>query len=519
MHAPPTNRGWDRLACVALIATLGLARPSPAAQAGSGVKSREVPALDLAALRPEPTDVEAHLAHALWEAHAGHLGSAVGRLDALLSSGLVGVERARRERERIAALQVARDGRLAAAAASGARITIHRGSDQAIVKVLAFVDGTVTLASNRFSLESISADDLSCAELFKLEKNIPIRSPRWVRAYAMLLEREHDWRSSLVDEGSEDDLVRSLPADAEGLDQALRLGNAVSELDKLSRFPIPATNSLTVDETQAAIESLRGLQADASDLPFVVARHEQLRGLALAALGARFDADPGLPGLHGKTQRLDHGAVRISYAFEDPEDIKDFVLVPDALPEWHDSMQPVSKSMADSSLVVSDGAFSGEGQVTYRHVLDFVAPIRVRYSIRYVERDGDPIDLGVVMIGLAWDGDSRFASATDFGDVYLGRGVRTLYEGQRAVKVGESYEVEARLATDGREASIQSWRGGERRTEQSVGPLRKGGLFLFVHSPRIVAIEAMDIEGRLETVVLETLRDKWIAAQLAEMKL
>jgi hypothetical protein len=519
MHVPHMNRGRALLACIALTASLELARAGLAAQGSPDVKSSEVPALDLAALRAEPTDIEAHLAHALWEAHAGHFGSAVGRLDALLSSSRAGVERARRERERIAALQVARDGRLAAAAATGARITIHRGSDQAIVKVLAFVDGTVKLASNRFSLESISADELSCAELLKLEKNVPIRSPKWVRAYAMLLERDQDWQSALTDEGGEDDLVRSLPADAEGLDQVLRLGHAVSELEKLSRFPIHAANALAVDETQAAIDGLRGLLAESSDLPFVASRHEQLRGLALAALGARFDADPGLPGLRGKTQRLENGAVRISYAFDDPEDIKDFALVPGALPEWHNSIQPVEKSMAESNLIVSQGAFSGEGQVTYRHVLDFVAPIRVRYSIRYVAREGDPIDLGVVMIGLAWDGDSSFASATDFGDVYLGRGVRALYEGKRAVNVGESYEVEARLATDGREASIQSWRGGEQRKQLSAGPLRKGGLFLFVHSPHVVAIESMEIEGRLETIVLKTLRERWIAAQLAEMKL
>jgi len=497
----------------------GWARPSPVVQASPEVKRQEVPALDLAALRAEPTDIDAQLAHGLWEAHAGHLGAAVGRLDSLLSSVRVGVERARRERERIAALQVARDERLAAVAASGARITIHRGSDEAIVKVLAFADGTVTLASNRFSLQSISTDELSCAELFKLEKNVPISSPKWVRAYAMLLERDHDWPSALTDEGGEDDLVRSLPADAEDLDQVLRLGHAVSELESLSRFPIQSVKSLAVDETQAAIDGLRRLMAECSDLPFVTARREQLRGLALAALGSRFDSDAGLPGLRGKTQRLENGAVRISYAFDDPEDIKDFALVPGALPEWHDSMQPVKKSLADSTLTVTQSAFTGEGQVTYRHVLDFVAPIRVRYSIHYVAREGDPVDMGVVMIGLGWDGGSSFASATDFGDVYLGRGARALYDGKRAVNVGESYAVEARLETDGHEPSIQAWRGGEKRMQLAAGALRKGGIFLFVHSPRIVAIESMEIEGRLETVVLKTLRERWIASQLAEMKL
>jgi len=522
MRNPPSRtRGRTVKAWIAFAI---LVAPPCSARGQSEGKGDEEPApLDLAQLKAEPSDVEAHLAHALWEAKEGRLASAVSRLDALASAQGTDAERARRERQRIAALQVARDGRLAAAAAAGARIPIQRGSERAIVKVLGFADGSVQLATNRFSLGSIAADELSCAELLKQEESVPAGSPKWVRAYAQLLARDRDWERALPGDEDLDELGRSLKADAESLDHVLRLGHAVSELEKLSLFPLHSSG-LGAAEAQAAVDDVRSVVAELADLPFVAARRVALRGLAVAALGMRFDADPGLPGLRGAAQRLPNGLARITYDFEDPDQIKDFGLVQGALADWHKSFQPVEKPIAESYLIARQGALFGDGQVTYRHALDFAAPIRVRYSMRYVAREGDPADVGVLMVGLAWDGSSSFLGATDFGDVYateydLGRGERAICEGERAVKVGDVYEVEARLETSPDGATIQAWRGGAARKQLSAGALRSGGLFLFVHSPRIVAIESMEIEGRPETFSLKALRERWVAAQVSELGL
>ncbi len=519
MRIPPSRTRSRTVAWIALAVLAALPRVARAQTEGSA--GEEPAPLDPAALKADPADVEAQLAHALWEAHAGRLASALAHLDAVAAEA--GVERARRERERIAALQAARDGRLAAAAAAGARIPIQRGSERAIVKVLAFADGNVKLASNRFSLESIAADELSCAELLKQEESVPAGSPKWVRAYALLLARERDWDRALSSEADADELGSSLKSDAESLDRLLRLGRAVSALDQLSSFPLHS-DGVSATESQAAVDSVRSVLAELADLPFVSARRPALRALAVAALGMRFDADSGVPGLRGTVQRLENGLVRITYDFEDPEQIKDFGLVQGALPDWHKSMQPVEKPIAESYLIARQGAIFGDGQVTYRHVLDFAAPIRVHYSMRYVAREGDPLDVGVVMIGLAWDGASSFVSASDFGDVYateyeLGRGERAICEGERAVKVGDVYEVEARLQTGPDGATIQALRGGAARKQLPAGALRSGGLFLFVHSPRIVAIESMEIEGRPETFSLRELRARWVDAQVAELGL
>lgn len=486
----------------------------------------ESEALDPAALRADSADAEAQLAHALWETHLGRLGAAVVRLEALAASGTDAVlERAVRERERIAALLAARDARLAAAAAAGARIPLQRGSERAQAKVVAFADGVVKLGNNRFSLESIAADELSCAELLK-EDSLPLGMPGWVRAYALLLAREKDWDKALPAAGAAGDEAASsaLRSDANDLDSRLRLGRAVEELDQLSRAAFRSGGPEAGAQAQATIDRACAVVRELADVPFVAARRAPLRALATDALGARFDADPGVPGLRGRGQRLDGGLVRISYGFDDAKEIEDFVLVPGALPDWHQSMLPVEKPIADSYLIARQGAFFGDGQVTYRHALDFAAPVRVRYAMRYVEREGDPVDVGVVMIGLAWDGVSSFVSASDFGDVYateyeLGRGERAICEGERAVKVGEVYEVEARLETGPDGATIQGWRGGSQRKQLSAGALRSGGLFLFVHTPRIVAFESLEIEGRPESFSLRALRERWVASQLAELGL
>ena len=51
-------------------------------------------------------------------------------------------------------------------------------------------------------------------------------------------------------------------------------------------------------------------------------------------------------------------------------------------------------------------------------------------------------------------------------------------------------------------ADKSAWREGELRNELSAGELERGGVFLFVHSPRIVAFERIEIEVlNLEVVV------------------
>src|SRR5262245_52861255 len=71
------------LASVARAQSEGSSGQEGVRAAAEGSASEEPAPLDLAALKADPGDVEAQLAHALWEAHAGRLASALAHLDAI----------------------------------------------------------------------------------------------------------------------------------------------------------------------------------------------------------------------------------------------------------------------------------------------------------------------------------------------------------------------------------------------------------------------------------------------------
>lgn len=504
------------LLALALLAAMQAQAPGRGAREGRS-KARptaEAPRLDPARLRPPLEDPEVRLALALSLASGGALSRAIAELDAAAETdGRLG-----RERARLAQLSEAREAWLAGVAQRGGKLKVELEGVMVQAKLESYAGGVLTFSRGKRESQ-VPVEAIPIATLFFQVKDLPAKSPGWLVPYALALGGEQGWDASLAADDPEADALR---ADGSEFPRLLHIGRAVADLAALGALELSPEGQLAAERAPEAVERITRLMAGSGELKLVDDRRADLRELARLAQAALYDAKPGLLPLSGAAEWLEGGVLRLRYEFERAEEVEDFTLDTAYLPDWHASMLPVSKPPAESYFVMKQGAFFGDGQLVYRHALGFGPGVRVAYEMRYVPRPGDPLDVGVVMIGLADDGQGSFAAASEFGDVYAVDleslyNKRKLYEGERTLRINTIYECEARLAPAEEGCRIEAWREGQQRNELPAGGRTRGGVFLFVHSPRIVAIESLSIEGVPEPESLAALRQRWIEARLVEM--
>jgi hypothetical protein len=475
---------------------------------------------DPAELAPSTLDPRVQLALALTEAREGALAAAGARLEAVvaIASATREGERAVRERERLAALEAARLAWAENAAARGSRLAREVDGKRVALKVERFEGGLLHFARNRLELETLPLEGLRPEEILSEPETLPAGTPAWVAAWVQCLAGEERWTRAL--EGQPERAV--LEADGADVPALLGLGATARTLQGLAQLEL-AGGVLAPADAERALGEIANLLARGNDSLIDAARPELAR-LAELALGARHDALGGIPSLAGRTSPGPAGSVRVHYAFDAALEADDFLLDTDALAEWHATMTPVPKAPDASYFVLRQGAFFGDGQLVYRHRMRFRPPVRVKYVMRYVPRQEDPLDVGVVMWGLGGTSGGTFAAASEFGDVYVtdpgtGHGGRTLFEGERVVEINTLYTCEARLEPSDDGFTIEAWREGALRNALPARNCDGGELFLFVHTPRIVALEELTIEGVPDPTTLAQLRAQWIEREREKLGL
>ncbi len=473
--------------------------------------------VDPSRLAPPLQDPELRLAMALALASGGAVSKASALLQAAVEPG--GGGRLEQERARLAALAAAREAWLAGLADRKGKLKVELDGVLTLAQIESYSQGELTVARGKRTSAAVQVEEIPIARLFEQIKDPPENAPRWIVPYALLLGGSESWDQRLA---ADDPEAQTLRTDAVDFPRLLHLGRAVGDLVALGSLELLPGGGLPAERAQETVERVARLVNDSSDLALVIDGRDDLRRLARLAQAALYDSKPGFVALAGSSEWLDEGVLRVRYDFERAEEVDDFTLDTGYIPQWHASMTPVEKPAAQSYFIVKQGAFFGDGQLVYRHALRFGPGVRVEYELRYIPRPGDPIDVGVVMIGLADDGEGGFAAASEFGDVYAidpatGYNDKKLFAGERKLGINKIYKAEARLAPAGEGFRIEAWRDGEKRNELSTGPRTSGGLFLFVHSPRIVAVESMLIEGVPEAESLAALRSRWVDARVSEM--
>jgi hypothetical protein len=243
---------------------------------------------------------------------------------------------------------------------------------------------------------------------------------------------------------------------------------------------------------------------------------EGLRELASAVWGVLYEQD-GLPEiLAGEVRRLDSGALRITYEFDNPEELGDFVATPEYLEARRGDRFELPADAKKVPLTIRGGNLEGQGALCYRHKLAFVTPT-VRYELLYGRTRGTGRQLANLLVGLCDDGKGSFIGCWDLFDLEVTdvaeHYARVAFAGsERSIKPAKAYKVE--LKHDGRKVTLTV--DGKKTREIACGPRQAGALFLWVHAEVPVAIKRLEIEGRLDPEGAEDARRAWIEGKLEQ---
>jgi len=421
-------------------------------------------------------------------------------------------ERMQREVARLEALRAARDAYLESIVGTKTRLRMQLDGEALATVVESVEDGVAHLGDNKLDVASIELRQILPADVAEnIERNATDYGPAWVPHYGKLLGDDRRWDRGL-DEADPD--ARALVTDARGgLDELVAAGDAMARLAALARSPLPES----VESARALNADISRLFEDCGELDIVRAKFESLRNLSLQAWRKVYEEEGLAKLLKGEVEFLDEGRVRLSYDFEDDEQLEDFQSRPNYLAD-HKTFE--GKSPDDSTLKVRKKALHGDGSLCYEHILGFEAPLEVEYEIKYGKTKRKNRDAqSTFIMGICDDGAESYVIAYDMYDLEAvdkaSKHTATAFEeGERDIDVKKSHELV--LSHDGESTVTLEHNGKEVRTIDA-GERRAGSVFFWMNTQVPIEIDEIRIEGKVIETVLTRLQNEWVAEQLEGM--
>ncbi len=469
-----------------------------------------------AVLAVGPSDIEAQHGLALLQARAGDLEGAIAALNLLADAKPAPPEDARvaREIQRLEQLVRLRDGFLESLRLSGAKWSTEFQGKKVIAAVSKVEGGFVHLSENRQGVPKIPLAALDLLEIAKQagKKEEQGNAEPWARSYACVLAEDAKWEKLLKDTSDE---ARALREDARTLyPERLRAGRAASALNALSGATLPHGRQAG----EASCESIRSLLASFGDVSIVQRKNGDLKRLAAAAAEAALaDVEPASL-LHGKWSEIEAGKVSIVYDFDQEAEAQDFRKQVGYMKEWRKAFKLDAGKEEDSSWRVRDGSFEGVGAACYRFALAFSAPMTVRYELRVSDAEAGRTAQVDFFVGICDDGKQNCILSSNFGHLKVrdsGQGVDTDVRRPE----GFSYFVETpyRLEVRHDGTTVSVWIDGEKSAEAPCATRKGGGVFLWFHTTMPIAIQRLEIEGKVDPASIQALRATCAGKKLAEM--
>ena len=413
-----------------IVAEAAGAEAGPPGEAGAAVKPMRP--FEPADLVPRELGPEATLALALDLARRGQSDDAEARLTAALDGSTGGMEaavhaRLERERDRMRLWSGLRSEWFARLAEGGKSFRFDHEGKTVRAKVLGVEGTTVTVDENksgRTLLDMETLDPLSIAKA--MSKDLDGLDGAWTRAlpYALTGEKR---AAKMVDETdpAQASFLADLKSDYPAM---LAHGFPLGELIDLSGTAIPRDPARATE----VIERLRVVAHDYADVAEVAKMRPELREYAKLALEVIFDLEGAPQLVKGLWEPMTRGRVRLSYDFENPEQLEDFVRDDGYKVERRKSLFPVEKD-PKNEIRITDGRLVGLGKTALRHKLGFGAPMQVTWKVSFEKTDEIPeAGVWVAMVGICDDGGDRFAAAHSHNDLeVVDRRVLTAYEESR----------------------------------------------------------------------------------------
>ncbi len=488
------------------------APPSSAEDAAPSAPSASAPArpaFSPASLRVADPVPELRFAAALCTARSGRTGAALATVDELLALELEPAlrERVERERMRLASWNDLRSAWLARLATSGEALRFEHGGRTVRARVAEVADGVVRFAGDGEPSE-LPLDELDALALARqMGKDGDELAARWVRMYPYVLSADPAWQRLLRGRGDE---AVALERDGES-DYPARFaqGEVLAALDDLARTEPPADAA----SAEALLASIDAFVAAHGAAEAARAKLPELRAFASVAWAAILDErGPGAL-LAGSLETLEDGRVRLAYEFESAGELDDFGPAED-LAVMSARFGPLGRD--EEGFRVAHGELVGVGRAGLRHVLEFAAPLRIRYDLTYGDFGPDDSYDYFFVVGICDSGDGRWVRSINAVDLEIGDGRSlNLVHGEKRPPRFDRVEYEMELEHDG--AEVWSLFAGGEMHRVPCPRLTSGGLTLYLHSQISIRLERLAIEGTITPASLERLRAEWIGDRVAKI--
>jgi hypothetical protein len=293
------------------------------------------------------------------------------------------------------------------------------------------------------------------------------------------------------------------------------LAPAVRAIDRLARRAAPADRA----GAETVLEEIRALLALGRESDCVRARLPRLTALAQNLLARVAGALELAELVHAQVDTADDGAPRLTYDFASEPQALDWRRDDGYLASLRGALPPVSAGEAPAELPTGKDGFRASGEFCWRHALEFRAPLRVRYQVRWEPGAGKASKAFAFALGMLADPGERHVRMAELGFLYVdeqdGQYTAVRPSGNPIVQAGHLYALE--LAHDGTRAvgSIN----GEPRVEAEAPGRKAGHVFLWSHSDLAISIPSLVIEGHPTPESLAGRRAEWARAGLERLGL
>ena len=468
-------------------------------------------------LELQTAEVEAWIGRALARAERGQLGLALSELEQLDAAGLSGewADRLARERERLHALSQLRERVLAEHQASGKALRMEIDGRRQMLHIRALEADRILLTADEDEPDELPKDELALQGIVdQASPDALAAAGLWARAWPECFRGDSRWKRRLVKASEPRDI--ELKEDAEHwYPRARQVGRAALALsDVRQRADYEASSG-----AQEFVNALQALWESSSELECVNSRAAPLRGLARAAYDLLSQGLSPVDHLNGQVTQLDGDRLRVHYDFETPEQESDFRPDITYLAAYRSANGPLVGEEHLDALRVHKGSLQGSGRALMRHVLEFAAPLKVDWKVRY--RQGKAGDDGKIVYSLGLCGDrlERTIMASIFGWLHmiLPGGQVQLYKPEADALVWAVHEYVFSFEHDGETVKLVRDGKGASTTSGSAQGLTEGRLFVFLHSDHEVWLTELTIEGEVKAEALEKRRRIWVEEQVAAL--
>ncbi len=469
-----------------------------------------------AAIAVGPKDFDGLHGLALVQAMHGDLEGALHALENLAAGGPEPPEDVRiaREIERVQQFMLLREGYFANLIRSGQPLSGKYRGLEYIAKVEKVEDGWIFLGENKLGLSKIP---LAAVEPFEIARQAGRKEEQgaaepWARFWPYILVGEKKWEQLLKDDSEK---AKDLREDARTwYPEVQKAAKAAVALNEIAATPEPRTQK----DGEKFFAAVKALLASFGDLPLVQRRTDALRQAVAGVIVRTSPEEDPSKMCHGTWTSLGNGLVNIVYDFNKPEEAKDFYRVPGYLDDIRKTQPATVKKEEDSKWAVAAGEFAGSGSACYRHFADLQAPIVLRYDVVFRETatKGTAPPAFMFMIGACDDGQGSYVACANFGSLCVSDRPNKVFKtiaDDKPVFGKKVYHLE--LRNDG--ANVTVFANGEKKFAETNAGRKTGAVFLLFHSDHTIAVQRMEIEGKIDPAWPERAKVEHFRSKLAEI--